>query len=401
MAASFAIRVSIYFGAIFGNLGIYLPFIPIWLSWRGMSPIEIGIITSAPLFIRIIATPLIGVWSDSHGNHRLTIIIAGWLGLASAAILPFASWVWSILILVVLFQIATQSIIPIVEAKALAGARAHGLDFGRMRLWGSVTFIAANVIGGLVIATYGSGSVTAMIILTVAVTAIAAHALPVSSVAPPQTEGQNKPQSMPQVVPDVAPVTGLSAIRQLLGQRWFLGVVLAGGLIQGAHAVFYAFGAIHWRAIGISDEWIGMLWALGVVSEIVLFTVSGRAIQRLGAAGLLILGGAAGVLRWSLMALDPPFWALFPLQGLHALTFGATHLGTLTMIQTGVHQSQGGTAQTLHAALASGVIMGLTTLSAGILFAWINADSYLVMAVVAAVGTAIAVLTRRWVVAAG
>ena len=390
----FAVRLSLYYGAIFGNLGLYLPFMPVWLAWRGMTPFEIGVITSAPLFVRVIATPLIGIWSDRSRDHRRTVIIAGWVGLVTALILWRAADFWSILVLVTLFQVATQSILPIVETKALSGARRLQLSYGRMRLWGSAAFIAANIGGGAVIAAHGGASVMLMVVGTVGATAVAAHLLPGPFVAE-QSTGAAKAtiigaasESRSERPLDFAAL--IQPMRDLIRLRWFVAIVFSAGLIQGSHAVYYAFGAIHWRELGISDTWIGTLWAIGVAAEIVLFAVARPVIDRLGAGGLLVLGGVGATARWIVMAFDPPFGLLIVLQCLHALSFGATYLGTLTLIQSRVAEVNAGGAQSLHSALTAGVLMGGITLASGALYEAIGGQSLLIMAVIAAIGTGVA-----------
>ena len=369
---------------MFGNLGIYLPFIPVWLDWRGMTPVEIGIITSAPLFIRVLATPGIAIWSDRRGDHRATIIIGGWAGLAAAAALTFATGFWQIIVCVVLFQIATQSIIPLTDTKMLAEAQRNNVTYGRIRLWGSAAFIAANVLGGMVIAVHGGSSVLVMLIGSALVTAVCAHILP--STAQRAREEAVQPANNRST---------WSILSSLLGQSWFVAVVIAAGLIQASHAVYYAFSAIHWRGQGISDTWIGILWAIGVAAEIGLFAVSATLLKRLGDRGLLLLGGVGAIVRWLAMAFDPPFWLLFPLQTLHALTFAATYLGALRIIQSKVPETIAGTAQSIHSAIATGVIMGGITLLAGMLYDSAAAASYFAMAGFAFVGVMITLLLLR------
>ena len=384
-AIRFAYRLSLNYGAIFASLGLYLPFMPIWLSYRGMTPAEIGIITSAPLFIRVLAAPSIAIWSDRRDDHRLTIIVGSWCASACAGALFFAHGFWAIFLLVVILQVSSQSVLPLLETKALAGARRHDLDYGRMRLWGSAAFIAANLFGGAVIAHYGGGSVLAMVAVAIASTALAAHALPHD----PRNLHSGGPMSQPQA--------GLSGLWRLLRQPWFILTMIAVGLIQGSHAVYYAFSAIHWRSLGIGDGWIGILWALGVAAEIALFAVSKQALLRCGAAGLILIGGFAAVIRWAAMALDPAFWLLFPLQTLHALTFGATYLGALNLIQSEVDASQSGAAQSIHAALSGGIVMGSMTLVAGFAYAELAATSFTIMVGAAATGCAFALLLPRLV----
>ena len=78
-----------------------------------------------------------------------------------------------------------------------------------------------------------------------------------------------------------------------------------------------------------------MLWALGVLAEIVLFALSARLPAAFTPSVLILIGGAGALVRWIAMALDPPGALLPLLQCLHGLSFGATHLGTL-----GVHRAR-------------------------------------------------------------
>ena len=67
----FAARVSLFYGAIFLLIGFHLPYFPVWLAWRGLSPGEIAIVLSAPLAVRIVITPVISFAADRAGDWRL------------------------------------------------------------------------------------------------------------------------------------------------------------------------------------------------------------------------------------------------------------------------------------------------------------------------------------------
>lgn len=376
VARSFSLRLALFYGAIFAGLGIYLPYLPVWLASRGMTPAEIGILAAAPMFLRVIATPAIAFYADARGDLRETILISSWLGLLAVLLLNNVSGFWPILFLILLFQLTFQSILPLTEAKAMSGIRAYKLDYGRIRLWGSVAFIAANLIGGMAIAQYSSGVVLIMVSVAVVIMIVTGHALP--------HDDAHRPKSTTQ--PGQSRKIRISDVSQLATAPWFLILMIASGAIQSSHAVFYAFSAIHWRAQNISDGWIGALWALGVIAEVGLFAISGRLMQRIGPIGLIIVGGIAAVIRWFAMVFDPSFWALLPLQLLHALTFGATFLGTLHILQNSVPENQAGSAQGLHAALAPGIITGVVTVIAGQIYEPMQAMSYLVMSALAVIG---------------
>jgi PPP family 3-phenylpropionic acid transporter len=257
-----------------------------------------------------------------------------------------------------------------------------------MRLWGSLTFVLAGFVGGWLIDHAGADAAIACIAAGSVATAGLAAMLPEKAAR--------------------VPVSGPASARSLrAGNReeaWklvrspvFIAFLLAAGSAQGAHGMFYTFGALTWRGQGIATAWIGTLWAIAIAGEVLLFAYSGPAVRRFGPVTLMSLATGAGVLRWSLMSMSPPLVALIPLQTLHTLTYGASHLGAMHFISHAVPESAQGTAQALYATVASGLLMGGATLTAGWLYGSAGAHAYLAMAALAAVGLAAALFVRaRW-----
>jgi PPP family 3-phenylpropionic acid transporter len=373
---SFAARVSLLFAAIFVVAGTNLPYFPVWLDWHGLSPGEIAVITAVPLFVRVLVTPVIAFAADRAGNHRRFLIALSWVGLAALSALTQAVGFWPILACTVLFALAWTTIMPLTETVALSGVKGAGLDYGRMRLWGSLSFITASLAGGWVVERAGPASAIWLVVAGGALTTVAAHTL-----ARPIGLGRLKAATSP-------PRLRLADAAGLLRSRQFLVFLLAVGAVQAAHATFYTFGTLHWTAQGIAAGWLGALWAIAVIAEIGVFAFSAGLIARVGPARLIALGGAAAVVRWLAMGIDPPLAWLVPLQALHALTFGATHLGAIHYMGRMVPDAQGGTAQALYASVTGGVAMGGAMLVSGPLYAAYGGMSYWAMALLAGVGLA-------------
>ena len=164
---------------------------------------------------------------------------------------------------------------------------------------------------------------------------------------------------------------------------------LAASLIQSSHAVYYGFSTITWKAAGFDGVAIGALWALGVIAEIVLFALSGRLPPAFGPVPLMIVGGVGAAIRWAGLAFDPTGWTLPLLQLLHALSFGATHLGAVAFIAHAAPEGRGATAQG-YFSVVQGVTLSACMLLAGSLYEAIGVASYGAMAVIALVGAVIA-----------
>ena len=265
-----------------------------------------------------------------------------------------------VIVLVVLMQIALQTIMPLTDAAAIAASGAHRIDYGRLRRWGSISFIAMTYVTGWAVTGRGPSAVIALAAGSVALVCVALWTIP----APPRNGGvRHRPT--------------LASLKAVFGDRRVLLFVLAAGLVQGAHGVYYGFGTLNWRRLGYGEETIGALWATGVIAEIVLFSHGIRWVRRFGPVGLVALGGVGAALRWGLTALNPPLPVLFAVQLLHALTFGAVHLGAVHGIHKLVRSELAATVQTLYSVLSAGLFTSLATLLAGPLYARWGSGAYL------------------------
>jgi PPP family 3-phenylpropionic acid transporter len=172
-------------------------------------------------------------------------------------------------------------------------------------------------------------------------------------------------------------------------------VALSSSMVQGSHAVYYGFSTLEWRAAGLSGTLIGVLWALGVLAEILLFAFSARLPASLRPTVLLAAGAVGAFIRWGAMAFDPPVAALLPLQILHGASFGAAHLGAMGYLARGVPRELAATAQGL-VATWSGIVMATAIGVSGVVYAASGAGAYLVMAAMASIGFVAAVIAGRW-----
>ncbi|MEQ1718325.1 MAG: MFS transporter [Hyphomicrobium sp.] len=383
-ARSFAFRVALFYGALFVIYGTHVPFTPVWLAWRGLSAGEISAVMAAPFFLRVFFTPAVALAADRHGAHRLAMIALAWAGLAVVLALSQASGFWAILFLIVPLVICNSTLMPLAETVAVRGVREAGLDYGRMRLWGSLTFIAASFAGGLVIDRAGAGAGIWMVAGGCLLTVAAAHLLP-----------RHAKGSAPSLSPR-RPLWHAAEPRQLLASKPFLAFLLAAGAVQAAHATLLTYATLLWQNQGMSAGLCGALWAVAVLAEVALFAYSGALLQRFGATNLLIAGAALSILRWGVMAFDPPLAVLVPLQVLHAVTYGGAHIGAIHFIHQAVPPAMQGSAQALYATIASGVAMGVATLIAGHLYAAHGGQSYLAMAALSGIGLVAALALKRW-----
>jgi PPP family 3-phenylpropionic acid transporter len=244
-----------------------------------------------------------------------------------------------------------------------------------VRLWGSVAFIAANLVGGLLFDLLGAANLIWLIFAgNCAIAAAALRLVP---------------------LPRDEPTTQRAAAgHSHLRQPAFLAIATAASLIQASHAVYYGFATVDWAAKGFNGAMIGVLWALGVVAEIVLFAFAGRLPPAIRPVTLIMIGAIGGVVRWSTLALDPPAVLLIPLQLLHGASFGATFLGTMLFL--GRNAPEGGRAAAQgDIATANSLMMAAASALAGVLYGVSGSLAYVAMAIMCGAGAAFALLARR------
>jgi MFS transporter, PPP family, 3-phenylpropionic acid transporter len=376
-------RMALQYVLLFGASGVSLPFAGLWFRSQGLSGAQIGVLLAAPMLGRLVTGPLLAVWADGFRTRRVPIAFLGLVmavGYGGAGLVEgFAGWAvcWFV------GATAAAALIPLTDVMTLRLAAREGFSFSLPRGCGSAAFVAANI---------GMGALLLRAPVDVVIVWITAAALGIALIAAVVLP--------PEPVAEAGPAPGLERFRglgRLAVDPVFMTAIFAVGAVQAAHAFQYGFSAILWKTQGISEAVTGQLWAFGVVVEIALMWLFEPWRRRVGIGpwSLLMAGSAMAVLRWSAMAFAPPLWLLWPLQALHALTFAATFLAGVQIVERLAPRDSQTAAQTLSSVVSAGVLIGLATAASGPLYDRYGAGGYWAMAAMAAAGLLAAIPLRR------
>jgi len=375
-----SVRLSFYYAAYFTVGGVHLPFFPVFLAGRGIGPAEMGFLLGTAAWVRIVAGPAVGWLADRTGRRKALMVALSIGTIFTFALFQFAHSFWTLLAVGLLFGAAWAPVLPLGDSIALTACQKHGIDFGRVRLWGSLSFIATAAFGGWLLAGLSSEAVFWMLLGALAIQLLSTIPLP-DERPPPAVSGPGK----------------RGPLARLLREPLFVLFVIGSGAAQASHSVLYAFGTLHWRGIGLSEMVIGLLWAEGVIVEVVVFALGARILRHVRPSQLLTLGAAAGVLRWTGTAYATEIWQLVALQALHGATFGCAYLGAMYFLQRAIAPAIAASAQSLYSAVATGLALGLGLMSAGPLYALLGAHAFLVMTLLSAIGAVLGLLlSRKW-----
>ena len=356
-ATVFAARVSVGFAGTFAPLAVQLAFMPVWLAHVGFAPDQIGLLLGVALAGRVILVPLLVAWSDRFASRRTPFIAYAGTALVGGALLLLPNHA-AIAAGVMLVLIAGAAIIPLVDAISLSGVVRFGLRFGRMRLWGSVAFIAVTLASGWLVERFGIAATSVLIFLTVALSVGAGFALP--------TEATTRP-------------AGHRDTKGILADRTLVFGLTCGSLTVASHATFYAFGSIYWVEIGFEGGPVAWFWAIGVVAEVALLAIVGKRFAPPSVV-LLSIGAVGGIVRWTMFTIEGGTVYFVVNSLLHAATFAAAYLGTQQLIAERVPVASHGSAQAF-TQWVSGPASALLTLGSGWLYARYGNGAFLLPAV--------------------
>jgi len=257
-------------------------------------------------------------------------------------------------------MVAWQGASPLLDATALnLVRRGIAADYGRLRLWGSISFIGASVAGGFILGWGGPDMVFLAFTISAATVALAAIGVSraVGTPASTQSSGFRSPSRLA-----------------------FIATLIAAAFIQASHMAFNGFGSLYLRAHGYADSSIGLLWGVAAVSEIGMFWAGPQIARRLSPQALLMVAAAFAVLRWALFAQDWGIGMLVVLQITQAATFSGTYLGLMRFIATNVSERRAASAQSTYMTILS-VLSATATLVFGRLYQDYSGGVFLAAAV--------------------
>ena len=225
-----ALRLSLFYAATFLAIGLSMPFWPVWLQGRGLSAAEIGIVLSTSMWVRAFTNPLVAQLADRHGRPDRMLAALAWTALLANIAYLGVDGFWPILLIGIVAGAAFSAMFPMGDAVTMLQVRTGAVDYGRVRLWGSLTFILAATLGGGIIA----GRTTELILWLV----IGCMALQIGAVwlLPATRTGGTARLATP--------------LLEIVRDRPFVACVAGASLLQASHAMLYGFATLHWRAAG-------------------------------------------------------------------------------------------------------------------------------------------------------
>ncbi len=313
------LRISLLYATFFGGIGFFMPYFPLWLLGRGLSEREIGMVLAVGPLTRVFAAPLAAQLADRVRDVGLVLALTSMgmvAGVVALGLAPSFGWLLLAMVFCAMFWGPTGALTEAFTAGVIH--RRPSLQYGRMRLWGSISFMVASIGGGFIVDRIAPANIIWAQLLFIAPAAAAAILL----------LRWMRAETAPRAVPDAMSEQPGSQRTATLALA-----ILGYTVIQASHMMVMNFGSIHWQKLGFSGGFLGAAWSVGVVLEIgLLFAASNFVSTAKSAFLILAMSGAVAAFRWLVLAHDVPGWVILIVQASHGFTYGLAHVSTMFLL---------------------------------------------------------------------
>lgn len=301
--------LSLQYFIYYSILGFFLPYFNLYCDHLGFSGFQIGALSSVRSVTLVIFALAWGSLADRR-QMRHPIYIA-------CAAISTLVWIFyfhtrqfvPMLVVTFFYGVFFSPLISFLETATLEHLGERRRRYGRLRVWGSISFILTVVVVGRVVEKTSVDIVLGCILFGSVLFTLTAFGMP-------KTKGRRKASIFS------------SQGRFLLSRRVLVFLVCA-VLMLVSHGAYYGFFSIHLEDLGYSPLFIGVAWALAAISEIFVMVKSETIFRRFDLEKVLLFSLVMAVIRWGFLSFATSMAAILLTQVFHAVTYGAFHIASV------------------------------------------------------------------------
>ncbi|MFN4328205.1 MAG: MFS transporter [Limnobacter sp.] len=341
--------LALFYAAYFGFVGLYSPFLGPYLTTLGHSLDVVALALGMMQLMRIVGPFAWGWLSDRTANRIRWIQVASLGGACVAvAVFTFERSAFALVMLVLLMNLFISGLVPMSDAHCMEMCKNDPGRYGRIRLFGSVGFVIAVLVFGAMASKFGYASYPVWACACLFLAYWASRQFQPAGL-PPSTSSSIRHGL------EAAPGWRVAA-RELLWSRGLARLWLASYFMVLAHGVFYGYFSLYLIEHGYAEASIGLLWAFGVVCEVLFFWFQSAFFHRLSLKQWMCWGYGVCAVRFAVTALFPQYWPIMALaQSAHAITFAAHHTATIAWLKAALPFPLQVRGQAMYATIAYGL----------------------------------------------
>jgi len=302
--------LKIQYFIYFGVLGIFLPYFNLYCHHLGFTSFEIGSLSALRTAITIVFSIGWSIVADRYAWRKPIYVLFNFLSAAIWVFFLYINNFWGMVIVTIFHTIFFAPLIAFIEAFAMDELGSGGGDknrYGRIRAWGSVSFILVVFILGKISDLFSINIIIPLILAGYTLQAL-------FSIPMPKAKARKKQFH--------------AGVKELLNART-LTFLTCSFLMLLSHGTYYGFYSIYLEELGYSPFFIGSTWAVASIAEIVLMINSGRILKYISLENVILFSCLVAALRWCLLWRAVTVTEIMIAQVLHAFTYGTFHVASI------------------------------------------------------------------------
>ena len=292
-------------------MGLYLPYFNLYCYHLGFSGVHIGVLSALRAVAMVVFPMAWGALADRTKGRRPIYILCNWVSTALWALFLFTENFAAMAVIILVYGIFYSPIISFLEAITMETLGREKKSYGRIRLWGSISFITVVIAFGKIIEVFSARVIIVSIL-------VGSFLLALIAVSVPPDRREKK--------------TLFARSATALLHRRAVVFLTCAFLMLVSHGAYYGFFSIHLENLGYSSIFIGVSWALASAAEILTMIYSEAIFSRFLLERVLLASFAAAVLRWALLGVATSPGLIMLTQILHAMTYGTFHMASILYI---------------------------------------------------------------------
>ena len=364
--------------------GVFLPFWILYLTGvKNLTVLEASSIFSMLYLARFLGGIFLSPYLLKRYNISLSLKISVIVGVLLAISYGATNSTIILTIITFMFGLVYYTVAPFIESLASLFLKEEGIDYGKARTWGSVSFMLVGIAAGGIIGYVGSIALYYILIMLLVLYMIfmflpqpkLVHTLSVN-------KGDNKN-------------TG-RLYSWVLKDKNALLLILVIFLYQLSHTAYNNYNALYLESMNINAKWLsGLILNISVIAEILFFIFSKKIIGKIKPTQLLVFCGIGAIIRWLMLAIFHNIYVFVVMQTFHAITFAVGHIAFILILNNRFNTEKIIDMQILYTAICYQLSMTIGLYIMGAIWDINSSLVFFVSAVIALIGTIFATRIRE------
>jgi len=314
---------SLYFLLIFAALGTLIAFMSLHFDDIGFNGVQISTITVVGSIALILLAPRFGHFFDQANDKRAVLIASILVMTFSLGSIAYLKAFVPILLLWVIYRTISGPLFSTSENLSFGIASkadsSENATFGSLRLWGSIGFASATLVGGYIYQSYGILYNNILFLVLIALSVIVLLLMPNSIFDVDVSSEEDK-------------LNLAGVLKLIVKNRFLFFMALALAISDPTQDGIRSFEPIFMQNLGLEAGIIGLAATLSAAGEVPFMINADRIIKRIGIREIILFVFAFDIVRRLLVWVFPTPAMVFITSVLTSFSFTFRLVGSISLV---------------------------------------------------------------------